>query len=494
MANEVTFQHPDYKAALPDWELVADAAAGERAVKAAGEKYLPKPNKADTSRENQARYEQYVARAMYYNATRRTLSGLCGVAFNKWPEIELTGSLEEFQNNVTGAGVPLVQHAQATLAEILKTGRAGLLADYPKTDGAVSRADQKSGGIQPTITMYPATAIINWRTFKRGSEVLLKFVVLAETHETDNGFELKQEPQFRVLRLTEAGVYQVEIWRKVKDSASNKEEWREIIEERSFPTTGAGKRWDRIPFQFIGSIDNDASVDPAPLRDLAVVNMAHYRNSADYEDSVYFCGQPQVWMAGLDEVWVKLLKEEGVYFGSRSYLPLPMGASAGLLQAQPNSLVEGAMKNKEAQMAALGARLLTAGSANAARKTATEVDSDDATAHSVLSLCCDNVSLGYQQVLTWAAMFSNAPDNVVFSIGTEFIAANIDAPLLTAMVQAVQAGALPLSEFWAKLRSGGLIASDKTDEQIREEISKNPPATGGALDDDTDDIETTEAA
>src|SRR5689334_2553078 len=138
MANEVTFQHPDYKAALPDWELVADAAAGERAVKAAGEKYLPKPNKADTSNENTIRYQQYVARAMYYNATGRTLSGLCGVAFRKWPEIELAETLAEFQNDLTGAGVPLVQHAQATLGEILKTGRAGLLADYPKTDGAVS--------------------------------------------------------------------------------------------------------------------------------------------------------------------------------------------------------------------------------------------------------------------------------------------------------------------------------------------------------------------
>lgn len=487
MANEVTFQHPDYKAALPDWELVADAAAGERAVKAAGEKYLPKPNKADTSRENSARYEQYTVRAMYYNATGRTLSGLCGVAFNMWPEIELAESLAAFEKNVTGAGVPLVQHAQATLAEILKTGRAGLLADYPKTDGAVSQAAQKTGGMQPTVTMYPATAIINWRTFKRGSEVLLKLVVLAETHEIDNGFELKQEPQFRVLRINESNLYQVEIWRKVKDPSSSKEEWREITDERSVPTTGSGKPWDRIPFQFIGSVNNDASVDPAPLRDLAIVNMAHYRNSADYEDSVYFCGQPQVWMAGLDEAWVKLLKEEGVYFGSRSYLPLPIGASAGLLQAEANTLVEGAMKNKEAQMAALGARLLTAGSANAAQKTATEVDSDDATAHSVLSLCCDNVSLGYEQVLQWAAMFANAPDTAVFSIGTEFIAATIDAPMLTAMVQAVQAGTLPLSEFWAKLRRGGLIGSDKTDDQIREEIAKDPPANGGALGDETDD-------
>lgn len=486
MANEVTFEHPDYKAALPDWELVSTAASGERAVKAAGEKYLPKPNKGDKSVENQIRYEQYTARAMYYNATGRTLVGLCGVAFRKWPEIKLPESLSDFEGDVTGSGVPLVQHAQATLCEVVKAGRCGLLADYPRTTGAVSRADQQRGGIQPTLSMYPAEAVINWRTRKRGSEVILDLVVLRETHESADGFELKQEPQYRVLRLAENDQYQVEIWRKVKIK-DGFESWAEIVEERSIPTSGAGRPWNLIPFQFVGATSNDPSVDPAPLLDLAVVNMAHYRNSADYEDSVYFCGQPQVALSGLDERWVEFLKEQGIYFGSRAYLPLPVGASADILQAQPNSLVEGAMKNKEAQMAALGARLLTPGSANMSRKTATEVDSDDATAHSVLSLCCDNVSLAYKQVLEWAAIFANAPTDVEFSIGTEFTAASVDAQLLTAMVSAVQAGTLPLSDFWARLRSGGLIDSDKTDDVIREELSQSEPANGGALNDQEDD-------
>src|SRR5690606_9381542 len=126
----------------------------------------------------------------------------------------------------------------------------------------VSVAQQREGGIQPTLSFYPATAITNWRTVKRGSRVMLTLVVLRETHEAEDGFELKQEMQYRVLRMTEAG-YQVEIWRKNKKENGG-EEWRQA-EDPVIPKQGNGRPWLEIPFQFTGSQNNDPAIDPAPL-------------------------------------------------------------------------------------------------------------------------------------------------------------------------------------------------------------------------------------
>lgn len=480
MANDVTFRHPDYEAAVADWELVADAAAGQRAVKSKRETYLPKPNKADKSEENKCRYEQYVARALYYNATGRTLAALSGLAFRKWPEIKLPAAMDQFKEDVTGAGVPLIQHSETMVAETMKTGRVGLLVDYPTLVGPASRADQERGGVQPTISLYSAVAITNWRTIKVASRVMLSMVVLKESSEVVDGFGVKCVEQYRVLKLDDAGLYQVEIWQKKKAANSTMEAW-EIVDTMQ-PLMGNGQRWKEIPFQFIGSKNNDSNVDPSPLLDIANVNIAHYRNSADYEDSVYLVGQPQIWLAGLDQNWVEMLEKKGVYIGSRQPLPLPVGGQAGLLQAEPNSLVKEAMDQKERQMAALGARLVTIGTDGPA-KTKGQVDSEDATAHSVLSLCCDNVSQAVEQAIRWAQIFSNVTGEAEFSISTEFVAALVDAQMLTALVAAVQAGTMSLPDFWARLRSAGIIRSDKTDEEIEEEIDARPPATGGALDD-----------
>lgn len=470
---DVTTQREEYKNALPKWQQVEDAAAGEAAVKARGDKYLPRPNPADKSNENSCRFDQYLARAVFYNATGRTLNGLTGVAFREFPQVELPAALQYALDDISGAGVSLVQQAHQTVRQVLQSGRAGLLVDYPPTvPGTVSRADENSGAVRPTISYYPASAIINWRTVKRAGKTRLGLVVLMESHEKPEGFGVDCDTQYRVLRLEP--VYQVEIWRKRK-TADGKEEW--FIAETYLPKRGDGTDWTEIPFTFVGSEDNDWDIDSAPLYDLAILNLAHYRNSADYEDSAYFVGQPQVWVMGVDETWLKIWKDNNVYLGSRSIGAGPPNASVTMMQAQPNTLCGEAMKSKEGQMAALGARLLMPGGATQLQKTATQVESDDATAHSVLSLVCDNVSAAYRIALGWFALFARVDGKIAFEIPTDFSITTLDAQTLTALIAAVQGGKLPESDFWTILQNVGWIDPEKTPEQIREEIAAQAVST-----------------
>lgn len=472
----------EYTKAEQRWRLIEDACAGEDAVKAAGTAYLPELNPTDVSLENKKRNEDYRKRAVFYNATGRTQRSLTGLAFAKFPEITAPTALEPVTNNLDGAGQTLIQHMHSTLGQVLKSGRAGLLADFPKTERNNSRRDEQQNGVRPTVTYYDALSIINWRTAKVGAEVKLSLVVLREVHVEYDGFEQSEVPQYRVLRL-DGGLYVVEIWRKKKSETSGKDEW--AIVDTLIPVDGASNRMAYIPFTFVGSENNSPGINPAPLYDIASLNLAHYRNSADYEDSAHLVGQPQIWLAGLDETWRDHLEESGIYLGSRAILPLPVGASAGILQAAPNTLAKEAMDSKEKQLAAMGAKLIIADSSV---KTATQQNSEDATANSVLSLCCDNVSAAYTIALQWAAQFAKVDGDIEVSIPTAFTKFWISAEELVSIMDGVQRGLIPKSDLWARLRQAGTIDPEKTDDNIREELQSDPPPMMGApgLVDETD--------
>jgi hypothetical protein len=49
MPADITYIRDEVKAALPLWSMVSDAAAGEYAVRDAGDSYLPRPNPTDLS-------------------------------------------------------------------------------------------------------------------------------------------------------------------------------------------------------------------------------------------------------------------------------------------------------------------------------------------------------------------------------------------------------------------------------------------------------------
>ena len=463
----VDYQHSSYKTALPLWTAVVDVCAGEARVKSKKEVYLPKPNPDDLSESNKKRYEQYLKRAVFYNVTRRTLTGLIGAATKDEPELDLPSQLAYMASDINGQGVGIAQQAHSVLSAVVQKGRHGLLVDYPQVE-QVSVADAERMAIRPTIIEYDAENIVNWRCERIGGAVMLTLVVLAEMREkTDpDGFGASSEVIYRVLRLV-AGAYQQEVWTKI-----DKGDW--IMESASTPRQANGSTWNVIPFTFVGSVNNDPDIDPSPLYDLASLNLAHYRNSADYEDSVFFTGQVQPWIAGLSEEWRDHLESEGIYIGSRSPILLPDGGSFGFAQAAPNTLCGEAMDKKEAQMAALGARLLESGGAV---KTATEAQGEMESEYSVLSMCAMNVNKAYEKCLEWAGMFVSVSGQAVFKLATDYVESKLDPQMIAALVQLWQTGKYPTTDFWSQLRQYNLIPADKDDEAIQDDLDTEVPTS-----------------
>lgn len=459
------------------WNVVLDVCAGDQALRA-GE-YLPTLNAEDKSAGNLARNKAYRQRAVLFTATSFTRDGLIGLAYRNDPRAELPPKLEYLLKDADGAGTSIYQQSQAALAKNLEIGRHGLYVDFSQ---ALAR---------PVIKAYLATDIINWRYSLSGGKSVLSLVVLREEIEVeDGGYGLLKTTQYRELAL-ENGICVCRIWRESGEEGkppvvipvldANGEEVSELALRSS------GAVLDFIPFQFIGSQNNDASIDPSPLYGLAKVNIAHFRNSADFEDSVFFVGQAQPYIAGLSEEWRDHIEnprdENGrptgakMYIGSRAPILLPSGGTFGFAQALPNMLVKDAMDQKEKQMIALGARMIDR---TTAAKTATGENNDREATTSVLAMCVSNVSEAYQNCIAWCARYLDieVDSAASFKINQDFVGMSADPSLITALVSAWQSGLLAKADVRAFFRRQSTIATERTDAEIDADIENEGPALG----------------
>jgi hypothetical protein len=468
---KIDFTREEVKEILPSYFLIRDCVKGEQAIKKAKDKYLPRPNAADVSPENRKRFDAYVERAVFYNATQRTLCGLAGQIFTKEPIMEMPSLLEPVKVDADGGGVDLIQMAKRAVLHVLAYGRCGMLVDYPKTEKPATRAELQSGDIKPTIEVFAPWQIRNWRTITRGSKKLLSLVVLEEDYlDYVDKFESKKYQQWRVLELTDAG-YCVSVWRK--ESGDFK-----MVEGPDYPLDASGTPMQEILFNFIGSENNDEAVDLPPLYDIASLNIAHYRNSADYEESCFLVGQPTPVFSGLTEQWVKEVIKGTVTLGSRGAIPLPVGGAATLLQASENTMPIEAMREKEKQMIALGAKLVEQ---SQVMKTATEVSIDDVSEKSTLSSSAKNVTSIFEWALKKCAGLIGVSDKEIkFKLHTDFEISRMNAQDRAQLIAEWQAGAIAFPEVREVLRKIGVASMDDKEAkaQIDKEIAAMPDLTG----------------
>lgn len=458
---DVSFERKDFKEVKKRYTIVSDCLGGELQVKSKGTAYLPMPNAHDAGAENTVRYAAYKTRACFYSVTKNTLDNLCGQIYNRDPIIELPEKLKPLIANADGAGVSLIQVSKAGADYTLGYGRAGLFVDHPATEGEATKEEIARGDVRPTITIIDPKKIINWRTITRGARELLSLVVWEEPYTAkDDGFAIEEKTQWRALRLID-GLYVVEIYRP--DGKGGKTRWQTFM-----PTDADGNRLDEIPFIFIGARNNDSKLDDVPMYDIASLNLAHYRNSADYEESAFMVGQPTPVFAGLSEDWVTNVLKGKVQLGSRGSVSLPQGGEAYLLQAAANTMPFEAMKHKEKQMVALGAKLVED---RAVQRTASEATIDYSNQSSVLASIAKNVSAAFQDGLVWAMRFidtSAATASIKFKLNTDFDIARLSPEDRRQLIEEWVSQAITYPEMREVLRKGGIASA--TDDAAQKDL------------------------
>lgn len=454
----VDTKHSEYTENYEIWERCEAAAEGQDEIHEYGIKYLPR-----LSGQNDAEYFAYKQRALYYNATARTVDGLTGMLFMKPETIEAPAAMDNIIADVTMGGLSLHQFSEIVAEEVITIGRCGVLVDYPPIVNAVTLAQAQAQGARPYATIYDAESIINWKTGRINNVEQLTLVVLEEENEIPvDEFESKCEPQWRVLDLAE-GAYRQRVFRK-----DNRGEF--ILVEEIFPQIN-GRVINKIPFEFFGVRDNSPCVDKPPLLDLVDVNLSHYRTTADYEHGLHFTGLPTPVVTG----YYSDDKSASLRIGSGTAWLLPDPQSkAFYLEFTGQGLGElrEALRSKEAMMATLGARILAP--EKRAAEAAQTANIHRSSENSVLASIAQSISVGLTHVMEWLRDWSNITGDVKVELNRDFIPNSMTAQDVDVLVKSWQAGAISANVLFENLVAGDIISQETSFDDEQERIKSNP--------------------
>lgn len=457
MGNDITKEHVLYTATKDIWKKVDDICDRKSL-----QSYLVTINPTDTSNENKARNDSYYERAVFYGITGQTSRAMTGLPFRKMPSVNVPDGLSLLKTNIDGNGTTIVQQSKALIKTLVRKGRGGLFVDYPTSkEGPSSLEDVMNGKVFPVILRFEPQQIIYWENRNVGSKnVLSKVVIYASEYVAG-----EENTYYIELYLDESNLYVYQEWEENDDGEY-------YVRKSTIPVLGNGSRLDYIPFVFVGSENNNPTIDFAPLYNMSEIEIGHWNNSAEHEDVVFQCGQPQPWASGYDQSQLTEMKAGGFYLGGRMLMPVPSGEQFGYAQIAPNTAASDAMEKKEEKMLSLGAMLIQQG---AAQKTATQYEGEINTSHSVLSLIVSNVNDAYRQCIIWYAAFQNVgfnSDEYPYLIGTDFVPRIIDAQVFQAIFGAYQGSAVSQSAWIKFLQKYNIEDSEKTIEEISDELGE----------------------
>ena len=497
--------HAKYNDWLHKWKRQRDVIEGEDAVKAEGETYLPKldgqgrsalPYSVDDDRQTipVIPYGDYKQRANFVNMTARTVESLAGAILRKEPSVKWPEKHAEQLDGIGYGGSSFYEMAQETLDDVIGIGRHGHLVDAP--DGI--------DNAWPFLSGYAAEAITNWDEDKINGKKQLVMVVLEDEPETVivAGNEKKTLKTYRRLNLgapvqeteeelklsieeflwlygllttdfKDGPIYFQEIWQEKMDQAgATDKEWVRI--DIHVPRMWGGRLLTRIPFVFFNPSSTKPNPSKPPLMDLSLVNLSHYRNSADLEHGLHFTGLPQPWAAGFDF-------KGDLYVGSSvAWVSREPNARAGYLEFSGAGLssISEAMEAKKREAAVLGARILEeqqTGGAEAAETVRLRHGGEQSVLAKISMAVSEGLSKDLEYLLDWV-YFTNPKENGSIALNKDFNLVGLSPQMLQALMLAVQSGKMSWQTYFWNLKRGEVVPEERTEEEEYALIQQGTPS------------------
>lgn len=465
--DDVSTMHPLLIESLDKITRARDAQKGSDAIKdlvspssGNGKTHDYRPEKKDEiylpklSGQSQNEYNNYKKRAVFYATMSRTVTALVGAIDRKPPSLEHADPIEEFLKDVTGTGVSFDEFLLGVETEVLISGRAIICVD---------RKNSKDN--RPYLIWYKNEDCINWFTesYTDFDQRLSSMVFREEYYKKDpnNKFNQKVTDQYREFVLQDGHV-SVNIWRKKDDKEGEESGDYEVVE--NYKMTKRGKPLGFVPCVPVVSEGSPFGIPKPPLLDLVDVNLAHYRNSADYEHGLHWTALPTPWFSGLND------RDTKITIGSGTAIILPDPSStAGFLEFSGAGLgkISEAMKHKEDMMSALGARMLAGKMDQSTSAEVTRINYSGETA--ALSNIARSISRGATRLLRMVSIWESKanPEKILVNLNEDYVDAKLSAPDLAALISAYQGGVMSLDSLLWNMDQGERLPIGRT---IEEEI------------------------
>jgi hypothetical protein len=205
------------------------------------------------------------------------------------------------------------------------------------------------------------------------------------------------------------------------------------------------------------------------------LNVTHYQLTADLLKNLHLHSGALMAITSHDTLDTFLqANPQGVVLGGGDRgLWLGSGGSLQLHQVMPADAVATELGRIEQQMLMVGAHLITPSEQETAEAARLDAESRSCALLDVV----DTLSAAIEAALEDCARYMGAdPDAVQFALNRELYPSGTDTQALMLQIQLLDRGIVAVSDVRAELRQAGMIAPDRTDDDIDAEV-----ADGGDL-------------
>jgi hypothetical protein len=437
--SNVDNKHPDYTDFEGEWHLMRHTNRGTKAVKGEAKSYLPMPSGFTVQNDGGVNmYANYMMRAEFPELVSHTLKGMVGVIHKREAQITLPNSMQYLWERASKRGLTLEAFHRRMTAEILLTGREGVLATAPAAGG------------DPYLVGYVAESIFNWSEDQ-------DFFVLDETYKVRDGYNWDDVPRFRVLEYTN------QYTSTTYDQQGNR------VGDPTNPRGRGDRELPEIPFVVVGSRDLHVDPEEPPLIGVARAALEAYRLDADYKHQMFWSGQETLFITGVDDT-TKLPSAlgAGVQHG------LPVGADAKYVGPSCRTIEAHrlAIQDARTNAAQAGARLFDTEPTQ--RVSGEALKFRDAARNATLASVAIACGAGLEKALRYVAMFlGESPESVVVKPNLEFVDRILTPTEAEALVRMWQQKGISKLDLYEDLKKGGIVSEERDFNQYIAELAKN---------------------
>jgi hypothetical protein len=451
MAATVATVSDAVEAMAPDWELARALLGGTRAMRDAGEVYLPRwPN------EEQGAYDARRKVAVLFPAYARTVQTLAAKPFSKPVTIgeDVPTRLQEFCQDIDMQGRNLDAFAADIMECALGYGLAGILVDYPtKPEGVRTLADERSLGLRPYAVQIFPWQILGWIATRKNGEWSLQQLRFMEcVEEADGQYGIKKIEQVRVLM---PGAWETH-------RQNEKKEW--VLHASGTTTLGY------VPFVPVYGQRTGFMQAKPPLIEVANLNVAHWQSASDQQTILHIARVPILAVIGVDDdKWTLTV-------GASSAVKIPLNGEMKWVEHTGKAVEAGAndLKDLEERMRQAGAELMVIDQ----KITATQVSTENAVGMCALQRIVQGEEDALDQMLKIFADWIGEPEGGHVTLFNDFAASTLSDATTQMIKDWVAAGLLSKETAFKELQRRGVIAADILWEDEKGLIEAEGPQLG----------------
>jgi hypothetical protein len=433
------------------WGLAQSLLGGTDAMRAAGEKYLPK-----WPAEEAESYASRLKTAVLFPAYQRTVATLTGKPSSKPLTLgdDVPETIKGYAENIDLEGRNLHTFAADTMESALGLGLGLILVDYPQRPADVNTlADEEALGLRPYFVQIHPMQMLGWKKRKvKGEWALAQFRFMECVEEDDGEYGTKEVQQVRVL---EPGK-----WQTHRQNAKN--EW--VLHDEGTTTL------DYIPLAVAYGQRTGFMTAKPPLLEMAHLNVAHWQSASDQQTILHVARVPILAVIGVDDAF------GGLAVGTKSAVKLPLNGDMKFVEHTGAAIDAGSndLKDLEERMRQAGAELLVIDS----KLTATQVSAENAVGMCALQRIGESVEDALDQALQMLADWIGESEGGHVTLFKDYAASSL-SDATTQMVKDWAAGGLLSKEdAFHELQRRGAISADLVWEEVKDRIDLEGPPLG----------------